>query len=232
MKRSCRGDKNEWLEKKGEETVEAARKNDAETLHRIIKDLTGNKISSNISITDKNKKVLATAEEQESRWVEHFEETLNQPDPETTCNFDNEIHLPKLNVNVDVITEEETASAISKMKNNNAAGLDEITAELMKAGGQTIISTLTILLSTCWTSKMVPHKWRKGIIDKLPKKGNPKDCNNWRGICFLSIPGKILSTISRKRLRSAVDVTPREEQTGFRAGRSFYRTNIYSEKHY
>ena len=114
--------------------------------------------------------MLATAEEQETQWVEHFEETLNQPDPETTYNFDNEIHLPKLNVNVDVITEEETASAISKMKNNKAARLDEITAELMKAGSQTIISTLTTLLNTCWTSKMVPNEWSKGIIVKLLKR--------------------------------------------------------------
>ena len=164
--------------------------------------------------------MLTTAEEQETRWVEHFEETLNQPDPETTYNFDNEIHLPKLNVNVDVITEEETSSAISKMKNNKAAEFDEITVELMKAGGQTIVSTITTLLHTCWTSKMVPDEWSKGIIVKLPRKGNLTDCNNWRGICLLSIPGKILSTILLKRLRSAVEVTMREEQAGFRARRS------------
>ena len=146
VKRSCRADKNEWLEKKGEVAVEAGSKNDAKTLCRIIKNLIGKKTSSNVPITDKNKKVLATAEQQETRWVEHFEETLNQSDPEIIYNFDNEIHLPNLNVNVDVITEEEITSAISKMKNNKAAGLDEITAELMKAGGQTIISTLNHLI--------------------------------------------------------------------------------------
>ena len=169
LKRSCRADKNECLEKKGEEAEEAAGKSDAKDLCRIIRCLTGKKTSSNVPITDKNKKVLATAQKQEVQQVEHFKETPNQPDPEK-CNFDNEIHLPKLNVNVDVITEEETASAISKLKNNKAAGLDEITAELMKAGGQTIISTLATLLNTCWTRKMVPDEWRKGIIVKLPKK--------------------------------------------------------------
>ena len=100
MKRSCRAYKNEWLKKKGEEAVKAASKNDAKTLYIIIEDLTGKKTSSNVPITDKNKKVLPTAEEQETRWVEHFEETLNQPDPEATHNFDNEIHLSKLDVNV------------------------------------------------------------------------------------------------------------------------------------
>ena len=58
------------------------------------------------------------------------------------------------------------------MKNNKAAGFDSrvVTAEMVKAGGQTIISTLTTLLTTCWTSKMVPEEWRKSIIVKLPKK--------------------------------------------------------------
>ena len=31
MKRSCRADKNDWLEKKGEDAEEAANKNDAKT---------------------------------------------------------------------------------------------------------------------------------------------------------------------------------------------------------
>ena len=121
----------------------------------------------------KNKKVLATAEEQEARWVEHFEKTLNQPDSETAYHFDNEIHLPKLNVNVDVITEEETASAISKMKNNKAAGLDEMTAELMKAGGQTIISTLTTLLKIDGQSRSFLMNWEKALqLNYQKRKSN------------------------------------------------------------
>ena len=151
-----------------EEAVEAASENDTKTLHKIIKDLTSKKTSPIVPITDKNKTVLATAEEQKTQWVEHFVETLNQPDPEITSNFDNEVNFLKLNINFHVITEEETASAISKLKNNKAAGLDEVTAELMKAGGETIISTLTTLFNTCWRSKMVSDEWSKGIIVKLP----------------------------------------------------------------
>ena len=172
LKRSCRADKNEWLEKKGEEAEDAAGKSDAKNLCRIIKGLTGNKTSSNVPITDKNKKVLATAQKQEVQQVEHFKETPNQPDPEK-CNFDNEIHLPKLNVNVDVITEEETASAISKMKNNKAAGLDEMTAELMKAGGQTIISTLTTLLKIDGQSRLFLMNWEKALqLNYQKRKSN------------------------------------------------------------
>ena len=48
----------------------------------------------------------------------------------------------------------------------------------------------------------------KKIIVKLPKKGNLSDCNNWRGITLLN------------RVQNAVDQTLREEQAGFRKGRS------------
>ena len=47
------------------------------------------------------------------------------------------------------------------------------------------------------------------------------DCNNWRGITLLSVPGKIFCSILLNRIRSAVDHLLREEQTGFRPGRSF-----------
>ena len=61
---------------------------------------------------------------------------------------------------------------------------------------------------------------KKGIIVKLPKIGNLTDCNNWRGITLLSVPGKILCRVMLDRVKTAVDKILREEQAGFRAGRS------------
>ncbi|CAF1405586.1 unnamed protein product [Adineta ricciae] len=40
---------------------------------------------------------------------------------------------------------------------------------------------------------MAEPEWKQGIIVKIPKKGNIADCNNWRGITLLSIPGKIFT---------------------------------------
>ena len=58
------------------------------------------------------------------------------------------------------------------------------------------------------------------MIIKLPKKGSLKDCNNWRGITLLSTPGKVFSRVLLNRLQEAVDRTLRDEQAGFRRGRS------------
>ena len=62
--------------------------------------------------------------------------------------------------------------------------------------------------------------WLKGFIGKLPKKGNLKECTNWRGITLLVIASKVLGKILIGRLKSGVDKRLRAEQAGFRQGRN------------
>ena len=76
------------------------------------------------------------------------------------------------------------------------------------------------LLNKCWITELVPEDWRKGVIVKLPKTGNLSECGNWRGITLLSIPGKILCSVMLQRLQDMIDDRLREEQSGFRKGRS------------
>ena len=66
----------------------------------------------------------------------------------------------------------------------------------------------------------MPEDWKKGLLVKLPMKGDISQCNNWRGIMLLSIPGKVLTRIILKRLKSTLDKTLRDEQKGFRQDRS------------
>jgi len=54
----------------------------------------------------------------------------------------------------------------------------------------------------------------------LPEKGNLSDCNNWRGITLLSSPGKAFCNVLLNRLKDKVDRILRQEQAGFRGGRS------------
>ena len=64
------------------------------------------------------------------------------------------------------------------------------------------------------------HEWQDGIIVKLPKKGDLGDFNKWRGITLLSSVWKLFYTILLKRMKKEVDSILREEQAGFRLGRS------------
>ncbi|XP_078619529.1 uncharacterized protein LOC144886675 [Branchiostoma floridae x Branchiostoma japonicum] len=220
VKRSCRADKRQWLEKKGAEAEEAAQKNDARTLYRLVREVTGSCSSSSVPIKDKSGKTLLTTEEQDLRWMEHFQETLNQPNPNTLFDFQAEEPVEDLDVCEEPIRIDETVQAIKAMKNNKAAGLDEISAEMLKHGGESTVEMLTRLMNRCWQDEQVPRDWQDGIIVKLPKKGNLSDCNNWRGITLLSIPGKVFCAVLLRRLKKAVDCKLREEQAGFRSNRS------------
>ena len=76
------------------------------------------------------------------------------------------------------------------------------------------------LFRTVWESEEIPEDWNCGLIVKLPKKGDLTDCGNWRGITLLSVPAKVMGRVIITRLHDAVDGMLREEQAGFRSGRS------------
>ena len=79
---------------------------------------------------------------------------------------------------------------------------------------------LRSILERIWNSEETPESWTTGLIVKLPKKGDLSDCNNWRGITLLSITSKILSRIVHRRISETLDIHLRQEQAGFRPGRS------------
>ena len=150
IKRSCRQDKRDWIEKKGAEAQEAANRNDPKTLYRIVRELSGSYNGHGAPVKDKAGKPLLKKEEQEKRWIEHFSETLNQPDPTETYNASaltpSTVDLP---VNLSPISEDETKIAIGLLKTGKAAGLDEISPEMLKSGGNTIVHALTSLMNAC-----------------------------------------------------------------------------------
>ena len=71
-----------------------------------------------------------------------------------------------------------------------------------------------------WETEDIPQSWKKGLIVKLPKKGDLGDCNNWRGITLLSDTSKVFTRIILKRIKEAIDEVLRQEQAGFRKGKS------------
>ena len=56
--------------------------------------------------------------------------------------------------------------------------------------------------------------------NKTTKKGDLRDCNNYRGIMLLSVPGNVLNRILLQRMKEAVDPQLRDQQAGFRRNRS------------
>jgi hypothetical protein len=85
--------------------------------------------------------------------------------------------------------------AIEKLKRHKSRGIDQIPAELIKAGGRTIRSEIHELLISIWNKEELPEKWKESVIVPIYKKGDKTDCSNYRGISHLLTTYKILSNI-------------------------------------
>ena len=152
------------------------------------------------------------------RWAEHFNELLNRPAPSTTPEiFPAEVDL---DISCERPSKEEIRRAIKHLKSGKAAGPDHIPPEALKADINTTVEILYKLFEAIWIEEVVPNDWKLGDLIKIPKKGDLQNCDNYRGISLLSVPGKVLNRVVLERLRVAVDPNLRENQAGFRKGRS------------
>ena len=70
----------------------------------------------------------------------------------------------------------EVKAAIERLKNGKSPGVDSITAELLKAHKELSAAKVHQLLEKVWKHEKIPDKWKRGLIIKLPKKGNLKEC--------------------------------------------------------
>lgn len=131
------------------------------------------------------------------------------------CTTDVAIH----EITTNEATVDEVRAAIKKLQNRKSLGVDSITAELLKADVDFSTEKIHQLMCKVWKHEQIPKDWSKGLIIKLPKKGNLKNCKNWRGITLLSIVAKILGKIIIDRIRDGVDCRLRKEQAGYRKGR-------------
>ena len=114
----------------------------------------------------------------------------------------------------------EVELAIGKLKCHKSPGIDEIPAELIKAGGGTICGEIHKLITSIWKKEKLPEEWKESIIVPIHKKGDKTDCNNYRGISLLPTAYKILSNILLSRLTPYTKEIIGDHQCGFRRNRS------------
>ncbi len=114
----------------------------------------------------------------------------------------------------------EVEGAIARLKCGKAAGMDGITAEMLKYGGDFVVERMLLICERAWKYGEVPDDWKKAIIVPLYKgKGSRSECSSYRGITLLSVPGKVYGRILTERLMEVTEGKVSEEQGGFRKGR-------------
>ena len=184
VKRSCRRDKRVYVESEAELAEKAGRRGDVMTLYEVTRRLSGRFQSTCKPVRTEAGVLLRTAEEENHRWEEHFEGVLNHEEPLNPPEVEpgNE-----LNIRTGCITRAEIKNAINKLKSGKAAGCDNMPPEAIKAGGEVSEEVLLDLCNQIWSEEKVPDEWKKGLIIKLPKKGDLRNCKNWRGIMLLNM---------------------------------------------
>ena len=145
-------------------------------------------------IKNRKNKDATEAEEVKKRWQEYTEELykkhLNDPD-----NHNGVItHLEPDILEYDV---KWTLGSITMSK---AIGRDRIPTELfpiLKNDGVKVLHSIRQLI---WKTQQWPQDWKRSVFIPIPKKGNVKECSNYRTIELISHASKLMLIILQARL--------------------------------
>jgi hypothetical protein len=80
----------------------------------------------------------------------------------------------------------EVEIAIAKLKKYKSPGRDQIMAELIQEGSETLWSEIHKLINSIWNKGELPDQWKESITVPIHKKGYKADCSNYHGISLLS----------------------------------------------
>jgi hypothetical protein len=86
----------------------------------------------------------------------------------------------------------EVETAIAKLLKYKSPGSDQIPAELIQAGGRTLLSAIHKLIYSIWNKEEFPDRFKESIVVPFQNKTG---CNNYHRISLLSTSYKLLSDI-------------------------------------
>ncbi|XP_037776987.1 uncharacterized protein LOC119573958 [Penaeus monodon] len=216
VKRAIIKTKDNWVEKQAEDIEQSLAVNNSRKAYSVIKSLTKEKTGRTNVIEDKTGQLLTNNTEVTARWKEYCRELYqHQADVDRTVLAE----ATSEGEPEPVILESEVRAAIIKLKLNKAPGYDNLTAELIKCGGDPIIKTLHLCNRILQTGKW-PTQWTQSILIPIPKKEMSKKCSEHRTISLISHPSKVLLTIILNRIKPGIEEILDNSQTGFRKDRS------------
>ena len=92
----------------------------------------------------------------------------------------------------------ETQAAVNRLKWGKSPGICGIHDELLKARGNAVLISLHAVLCSAWNTRIIPTDLKRGLV--VPGKSDRQDCNNYRGVTLLSVPGKVFAQIILDRV--------------------------------
>ena len=79
---------------------------------------------------------------------------------------------------------------------NKASGGDGIPVELFQILKYNAVKVLHSICQQLWKTQQWPQDWKRSVFIRIPKKGNAKECSNYRTIVLISHTSKAMATHS------------------------------------
>ena len=181
-----------------------------------------------MEVVDQNSNVMKDSSKVFDKWKTEFSGLLN-PSDEQQPDLSQIDTIQNINFDADEdasLAREfsilDVQRAVCNIKNNRAAGVDEIPGEVLKNGS--VISFLHKLCNLCFDTGKVPDIWCKSVISPIPKctTSDPRDPLSYRGISITPVVYKVYCSLLNDRVMawSEHNNLIYEGQNGFRKGRS------------
>ena len=139
--------KESWIGEQCSEIKENLRKNNSKRVYQLVKDLTTAKQGNATTVQDSSGKCLIEEQQILNRWAEYCSELYNHKangDPSV-------LNCPHTDTEDDhPILRKEVETAVQSLKKGRSAVVDNILAELVQAGEQHVITTLTTICNKIW----------------------------------------------------------------------------------
>ena len=117
------------------------------------------------------------------------------------------------------ILECEVKWALESITTNKASGGDGIPVELSPILKDDAVKVLHSICQQIWKTQQWPQDWKRSVFIPIQKKGNVKECSNYRTITPISHASKVMLKILQDRLQQYVNRELPDVQAGFRKGR-------------
>ena len=91
--------------------------------------------------------------------------------------------------------------ALGSITMNKARGGDGIPFELFQILKDDAVKRLPSICQQIWKTQQWSQDWKRSVFFPIPKKGNAKECSNYRTIALISHASKVMLKILQARLQ-------------------------------
>ena len=109
--------------------------------------------------------------------------------------------------------------ALGRITLNKAHGGDEIPVEQFQILKDDAVKVMHLICQPIWKTQQWPQDWKRSVFIPIPKKGNAKECLNYRTIALISHASKVMLKILQVMLQQYVNHELPDVQAGLRKGR-------------